>query len=202
MAVRTPPGPTAKAPPPLKGPAPVAAPRAPGGPSANAAPGAKPGAASSAGSAAQPGAKPPVTASSLIDESAPWLPPEPDRKTAFLQVYRYWHRQVRPEYADKALPAFLFLVSALPVMVKARDDLKALNLWEPPGEQSRQARDVHSAWKRYCEFLPRAQQALQELDTYRHLSLLTALDDLNGRISKAEKRFREGLPTTRPGQRR
>jgi hypothetical protein len=134
----------------------------------------------------------PPTATSMIDDTASWLPDEPDRRAAFLQVFRYWHGQVRPEYAHKARPAFLFLVTALPVMVKARDDLKALNLWEPPGDQSRQARDVHPAWKKYCEFLPRAAQALQELDDYRHLSLLSALDDLNGRVSKAEKRFREG----------
>ena len=143
-----------------------------------------------------------MTASSLIDEDAAWLPPEPERRTAFLQVFRYWHSQVRPENAAKATPAFLFLVTALPVMVKARDDLKALNLWEPPGEQSRQARDQHSAWRKYCEFLPRAQQALQELDAYRHLSLLTGLDDLNARITKAEKRFREGAPVVKPGGRR
>jgi len=141
---------------------------------------------------AAPAAPPPITASSLINEDAPWLPPEPERKAAFLNVYRYWHRQVRPENAAKALPAFLFLVTALPVMVKARDDLKRLNLWEPPGEQSRVARDQHSAWKKYCEFLPRAQQALQELDAYKHLSLLSGLDDLMARITTAEQRFREG----------
>jgi hypothetical protein len=143
---------------------------------------------------AAPAAPAPITASSLINEDAPWLPPEPERKAAFLNVYRYWHRQVRPEYAAKALPALLFLVTALPVMVKARDTLKALNLWEPPGEHSRQARDQHSAWKKYCEFLPRAQQALQELDAYKHLSLLSGLDDLMARITTAEQRFREGPP--------
>jgi hypothetical protein len=143
--------------------------------------------------AAPAGPAGPPSASQLIDDTVPWLPDEADRKAAFLQVYRYWHAQVRPEYAHKARPAFLFLVTALPVMVKARDTLKALNLWEPPGEHSRQARDVHPAWRKYCEFLPRATQALQELDDYRHLSLLTALDDLNGRVTKAEKKFREGI---------
>jgi hypothetical protein len=135
-----------------------------------------------------------ITAQDLIDENAPWLPAEPDRKAAFFQVYRYWHAQVRPESAAKARPAFLFLVTALPMMVKARDDLKALNLWEPPGEQSRQARDAHSAWRRYCDMLPRAQQALGELDSFSHLSLLSALDDLQDRILKAEVRYRQGLP--------
>ena len=214
IEVRKPPGPQAKpAPAPLKGPA---ASTPPHGPASAAA--AQSGASKPVGAAAQvaQGGKPaapspqaatppatatagPPTAASLIDESAPWLPPEAERKVAFLQVFRYWHGQVRPEYAHKARPAFLFLVTALPVMVKARDTLQALNLWEPPGEHSRQARDTHSAWKKYCEFLPRATQALQELDDYRHLSLLTALDDLNTRVIKAEKKFREGIPTTRPG---
>jgi hypothetical protein len=133
-------------------------------------------------------------AQDLIDGKAPWLPEEASRREAFLNIFRYWHAKVRPEYAHKARPAFLFLVTALPVMVQARDHLQSLNLWEPPGEQSRQARDVHPAWRKYCEFLPRATQALQELDDYRHLSLLLALDDLVGRVSKAEKKFREGIP--------
>ena len=131
-------------------------------------------------------------AADLIDRDAGWLPSEPERRDTFLQVYRYWHAQVRPEFKDKATPAFLFLVSALPVMAKARDELKALNLWEPPGEQSRQARDAHPAWKRYCEFLPRTQLALQEIDSYRGYSLLTGVDDLLLRVVKTEKRFREG----------
>lgn len=133
-----------------------------------------------------------VTASQLIDDNAPWLPPEPDRKAAFINVFRYWHNMVRPEFRDKATPAFLFLVTALPMMIQSRDHLKDKNLWEPPGEQSRQARDVHPSWKRYCELLPRAQQALQEIDLYRHLSLLTALDELQTRVTRAEKRYREG----------
>jgi hypothetical protein len=216
MEVRKPPGPQAKPPPPpLKGPAAAAPPKGPAAAAAAAAAGKAPAAKAVAGqappaqpnkpaaqAAAQPatppaaaaGPPPPPTATALIDDTVPWLPDEPERKAAFLQVYRYWHAQVRPEYAHKARPAFLFLVTALPVMVKARDDLKGHNLWEPPGEQSRQARDVHPAWKKYCEFLPRATQALQELDDYRHLSLLSALDDLNARVSKAEKKFREGIP--------
>jgi hypothetical protein len=208
LQARTPPGPQARpaaAPPALKGPPPAAPPAYVAAASAAAAK----SAAIAAAAAARPAAAPtpatppaaatpagPPAAAALIDETAPWLPDESERRTAFLQVYRYWHAQVRPEYAHKAKPAFLFLVTALPVMVKARDTLEAQNLWEPPGEHSRQLRDQHSSWKKYCEFLPRATQALQELDDYRHLSLLTALDDLNGRITKAEKKFREGLPQT------
>jgi hypothetical protein len=142
-----------------------------------------------------------MTAASLIDVDAAWLPDEADRKTAFLQVFRYWHAQVRPEFAHKARPAFLFLVTALPVMIKARDTLIAQDLWEPHGDHSREKRDQHAAWKKYCEFLPRAQQALQELDDYRHLSLLTALDDLSGRITRAEARFREGIAQPAKGKR-
>ncbi|MGZ3273603.1 MAG: hypothetical protein ACXU82_13410 [Caulobacteraceae bacterium] len=219
IEARKPPGPQARpaaAAPPLKGPGPVKPPAYVAAASAAAAKAAAINAAAarvaSAGAptpAAPPAAPAPAapappaqtTATSLIDETAPWLPEEPDRKTAFLQVFRYWHAQVRPEFAKKACPAFLFLVTALPVMVKARDTLVALDLWEPHGEHSRQKRDQHPSWKKYCEFLPRAQQALQDLDDYRHLSLLTALDDLNGRITKAEKKFREGLPQPTKGRR-
>ncbi len=215
IEARKPPGPQAKKPvtaPPLKGPGPAkppayvaaaaaaaaksaaikaaaAAKPPPGQESAQAPPSAPPAATPSAAAPAGP-----PLATSLIDETAPWLPDEAERKSAFLQVFRYWHAQVRPEYAHKAKPSFLFLVTALPVMVKARDTLVALDLWEPHGEQSRQKRDQHPSWKKYCEFMPRAQQALLELDDYRHLSLLTALDDLNGRITRAEKKFREGVP--------
>ena len=212
IEARKPPGPHAKpaAAPPLKGPAPA---KPPAYVAAAAAAAAKSAAVAAAAAAAKPAPAPtpaaappaaaaapagPPTASSLIDESSSWLPDEADRKTAFLQVFRYWHAQVRPEFAHKAKPAFLFLVTALPVMVKARDTLVELDLWEPHGEHSRQKRDQHPSWKKYCEFLPRATQALQELDDYRHLSLLTALDDLSGRITKAEKKFREGLP--QPGK--
>jgi hypothetical protein len=211
LAARTPPGPQAKpaAAPPLKGPPPAKPPAYGAAGSAVAAKSAPIAAAAGAGPAPLAATPPaavaaqagPPAAAALIDESAAWLPDEAERRVAFLQVYRYWHAQVRPEYAHKARPAFLFLVTALPVMVKARDTLEAQNLWEPPGEHSRQLRDQHSSWKKYCEFLPRATQALQELDDYRHLSLLTALDDLNGRITKAEKKFREGLPQPSRGRR-
>ncbi len=206
IEARKPPGPQAKKPvaaPPLKGPGPAKPPAYVAAAAAAAARSAAIKAASASkpppGPAPAPAAAPAApagapSAASLIDESAPWLPDELDRKTAFLQVFRYWHAQVRPEYAHKAKPSLLFLVTALPVMVKARDTLIGLDLWEPHGEHSRQKRDQHPSWKKYCEFLPRAQQALQELDDYRHLSLLTALDDLNGRVTKAEKKFREGVP--------
>jgi hypothetical protein len=212
IEARKPPGPQAKkpaAPPPLKGPGPA---KPPAYVAAAAAAAAKAAAISQAAAASSPAAEPappaaaaapagPPTAASLIDADAPWLPDEAERKTAFLQVFRYWHAQVRPEFAHKAKPSFLFLVTALPVMVKARDTLVALDLWEPHGEHSRQRRDQHPSWKKYCEFLPRATQALQELDDYRHLSLLTAMDDLNGRITKAEKKFREGIPQPAKGRR-
>ena len=217
IEARTPPGPQAKpaAPPPLKGPPPVKPPAyvAAAAAAAGKAAAIKAAAAANPAAAAPTAATPPaaaaviakaaapVTAASLIDPSAPWLPDEEDRKTAFLQVFRYWHAQVRPEFAHKAKPSFLFLVTALPVMVKARDTLVGLDLWEPHGEHSRQKRDQHPSWKKYCEFLPRAQQALLELDDYRHLSLLTALDDLNGRVIKAEKKFREGVPLPPKGRR-
>ena len=214
IEARKPPGPQANkpaAPPPLKGPGARQAPAYVAAAAAAAAKAAaiKAAAAAKAAPEAAPApAAPPViaapagppSATSLIDTAAPWLPDEDDRKTAFLQVFRYWHAQVRPEFAHKARPSFLFLVTALPVMVKARDTLIALDLWEPHGDQSREKRDQHPSWKKYCEFMPRAQQALLELDDYRHLSLLTALDDLNGRITRAEKKFRDGAAPPAKGR--
>jgi hypothetical protein len=132
-----------------------------------------------------------IPAASLIDENAAWLPSDPERRDVFLQVFRFWHAQVQPQYAAQATPAFLYLVTALPVLIKARDALKADNLWEPRSEQSLSRRDAHPAWKKYCEFLPRAQQATIEIKTYSNVSLTSGLDDLFARVTSAERMFRQ-----------
>jgi hypothetical protein len=134
----------------------------------------------------------PVDAVALIDERAAWLPPAGERRTAFLQVFRYWHSQVRPGYTASATPAFLFLVTVLPVMAKARDELKEMSLWEPPEGPMCDMRDVQPAWRKYCEFLPRVQQAAMEIAPYRALSLVADMDGLLARVTAAEKGFREG----------
>lgn len=133
----------------------------------------------------------------LIDINSAWLPADPERRDAFLKIYRAWHGQVLPQYSRSATPAFLFAFSALPVLKKCRDDLSELDLWDPLTQAGHEAKEVHPAWKKYCEFLPRASAALQEIGTYSDYSIFSQLDDLIDRVVKAEQRFRQG-PEQRP----
>jgi hypothetical protein len=128
----------------------------------------------------------------LINEQATWLPPDPVRKASFFEAYRIWHLQVQPQFARAATPTFLFLYIALPVMKQCRDELMDLDLWNPLGQRALNARDSHVAWKKYTEFMPRAQVAMMEIPIYATYSLLSDLDALCERIITAEKRFREG----------
>ncbi|PZR33876.1 hypothetical protein [Caulobacter segnis] len=132
------------------------------------------------------------TANDLINENASWLPPDPARKAGFFEAYRIWHLQVQPQFSKAATPTFLFLYIALPVMKQCRDELVDLDLWNPLGQRALNARDNHVAWKKYTEFMPRAQVAMMEIPIYATYSLLTDLDALCERILVAEKRFREG----------
>ncbi len=128
----------------------------------------------------------------LINEQATWLPPDPARKAGFFEAYRIWHLQVQPQFGRAATPTFLFLYIALPVMKQCRDELMDLDLWNPLGQRAMAARDNHISWKKYTEFMPRAQVALMEIPIYATYSLLSDLDALCERITTAEKRFREG----------
>ncbi|WP_297513208.1 hypothetical protein [uncultured Caulobacter sp.] len=128
----------------------------------------------------------------LINENATWLPPDPSRKAGFFEAYRIWHLQVQPQFQRAATPTFLFLYIALPVMKQCRDELIDLDLWNPLGQRALNARDNHVAWKKYTEFMPRAQVAMMEIPIYATYSLLSDLDALCERITTAEKRFREG----------
>lgn len=132
------------------------------------------------------------TANELINEGATWLPPDPARKAGFFEAYRIWHLQVQPQFGRAATPTFLFLYIALPVMKQCRDELMDLDLWNPLGQRAMAARDSHVSWKKYTEFMPRAQVALMEIPIYATYSLLSDLDALCERILTAEKRFREG----------
>lgn len=132
------------------------------------------------------------SAQELINPDLQWLPPDPARKANFFEAFRIWHMQVQPQFARAATPTFLFLYIALPVMKECRDELMDLNLWNPLGQRAMNARDTHLAWKKYCEFMPRAQVAMMEIPIYATYSLLSDLDALCERIITAEKRFREG----------
>jgi hypothetical protein len=128
----------------------------------------------------------------LINDQATWLPPDPAKKAGFFEAYRIWHLQVQPQFGRAATPTFLFLYIALPVMKQCRDELMDLDLWNPLGQRAMAARDNHVSWKKYTEFMPRAQVALMEIPIYATYSLLSDLDALCERIVVAEKRFREG----------
>ena len=143
------------------------------------------------GAEAEAAAPDAVTADSLIDLDAGWLPTDPERRDVFLQVFRFWHAKVNRQHAAQATPAFLYLVTTLPVLIKARDDLQAERLWEPKSEASQAKREAHPAWRKYCEFLPRAQQASSEIKAYRTISLITGLDDMLKRVTAAEKMYRQ-----------
>lgn len=136
------------------------------------------------------------SAQELINPDLQWLPPDPARKAGFFEAFRIWHMQVQPQFARAATPTFLFLYIALPVMKECRDELMTLNLWNPLGQRAMNARDGHIAWKKYCEFMPRAQVAMMEIPIYATYSLLSDLDALCERIIVAEKRFREGPQKT------
>lgn len=128
-----------------------------------------------------------------IRQDASWLPPQPERREAFLAAYRLWHMQVLPKFADAATPEFLFLFIAVGQLMKARDELDAIGLFSRTSNAKKQQREDQPAWKRYCELLPKAQAALASIPTYNSYSLFNELEELHPRITTAEQRFR-GVP--------
>jgi len=136
-----------------------------------------------------------ATTENLIREGqaqSSWLPPEPERRQAFFAAFRMWHMQVRPRFAAAASPAFLYIYSALPGMIKTRDTLVMMDLWTPPTEAGRRARNSHDLWRRFCDTMMRVEAARADFAIYRQYSLTDQLDDLWARVQQAEVRFRSG----------
>ena len=127
-------------------------------------------------------------AEALSQGDSPWLAPE--RRDAFMMGYRMWHMQVQPKFAAAATPAFLYLFSALPGMIKARDGLIQEELWQPATDLGRRKREIHPLWRKFNESMVRVEAARLEFAIYRQYSLTTELDDLWGRVKLAEERFR------------
>ncbi len=125
-----------------------------------------------------------------IRQDASWLPPQAERRDAFLAAYRLWHMQVLPKFAEAATPEFLFLFIAVGQLMKARDELDAIGLFSRTSNAKKQQREDQPAWKRYCELLPKAQAALATIPTYNSYSLFNELEELHPRITVAEQRFR------------
>ncbi len=136
----------------------------------------------------------PVSAQALIDEKAGWLPQGTWGKTAYFSLFRLWHGRVRAEYTAHATPHFLFLLAMLPVLTKARDELKSMTLWDPPAGPLKDVRDGQPAWRQYSAFLPRIEQTVAEVGPYSEIKLPQDLDHLLENMTVAESAFREGPP--------
>lgn len=128
-------------------------------------------------------------ADTLSQAPMSWLPA--DRREAFLMGYRMWHMQVSPHFAASATPAFLFLFSAVPGLLKSRTELQALGHWEPATELAKHQREQHPLWRRHSDTLLRVEAARQDLPIYKTYSLSSALDELWSRLERAEQRFRD-----------
>jgi len=131
-------------------------------------------------------------AETLSQVDPEWL--AADRRDAFMMGYRMWHMQVQPRFAAAATPAFLYLFSALPSMLKARDSLVELGLWNPSTQKAKGERDNHPLWRRFTDSAVRVETARQEFAIYKQYSLWTELDELWSRVKLAEERFRKPAP--------
>jgi len=127
-------------------------------------------------------------AEALIRVESPWMSPE--RRDAFMTAYRMWHMQVQPNYAASATPAFLFVYSALPRMLKLMSDLEALGLWDPPTVKGQAQRRDHDLWRRYCESMTRVESARIDCPLVARHSLTSQLKEIWEQVRKLEARIR------------
>lgn len=118
-----------------------------------------------------------------------WLPPDPDKRAAFKQAFRFWRSQVKPAHRAAAKPAFLFLYSTCLLLKDLRNELIAAGLWDAHTARQ-QERDRHPAWGKYCEHLMRAESALITLPEFGGYSLYSDLDKLIERLVKTEHKYR------------
>jgi hypothetical protein len=127
-------------------------------------------------------------AKTLAQAPTPWLSVE--RREAFLMAYRMWHMQVRPNYAGVATPAFLFIYSALPNMLKLKQALTDIDLWDPPTVAGKNQRRDHDLWRRYCETMTRVESARVECRISGNFSLTSELPQMWERVRTTEEKFR------------
>src|SRR5438876_1176476 len=83
----------------------------------------------------------------LCPAPSPWMSEE--RRDAFLVGYRMWHMQIQPHYASEATPSFLFIFGSLPNMLKIKQQLIEISLWDPPTQKGKEQRQNHDLWRRY-----------------------------------------------------
>ena len=84
-------------------------------------------------------------------------------------------------------------------MVKARDSLIELELWNPPTDKGKQERGEHPLWRRFCDVMVRVEAARTEFEIYKQYNLFTQINELWQRIQQTEVRFRTA-PPARPQQ--
>ena len=129
-------------------------------------------------------------AETLASAPSPWMSDE--RRDAFMTGYRMWHMQIQPAYAAEASPGFLFVFGSLPNLMKLKQSLVEINLWDPPTEKGKEERRNHDLWRRYCESMTRIESARSEIGPLRQYSLQTQIDEMWEYVKKLERRYRTG----------
>lgn len=127
-------------------------------------------------------------AQTLSQSPSPWLSDE--RRDSFMVGYRMWHMQILPHYAAEATPGFLFIFGALPNMLKIKQQLIDIGLWDPPTQKGKEQRQNHDLWRRYCENMARIESARVDIATLRQYSLAAQIEDMWEHVKKLERRFR------------
>lgn len=129
-------------------------------------------------------------AETLAQGPSPWLSEE--RREAFMTGYRMWHMQIQPQHAADASPGFLFIFGVLPNMLKLKQSLVEIDLWDPPTNKGKEQRQNHDLWRRYCEHMARIESARVEIAALRQYSLVTQVEDMWEHVKKLERRYRTG----------
>ena len=129
-------------------------------------------------------------AETLTQAPSPWLSDE--RRDSFMVGYRMWHMQIVPHYASEASPGFLFMFGSLPNMLKIKQQLIEIGLWDPPTQKGKEQRQGHDLWRRYCENMARIESARVEIPSLRQYSLGTQIEEMWEHVMKLERRFRTG----------
>ena len=127
-------------------------------------------------------------AETLSQAPSPWMSDE--RRAAFMVGYRMWHMQILPHYASDATPAFLFIFGALPNMLKIKQQLAEIGLWDPPTQKGKDQRQNHDLWRRYCESMARIESARIEIPALKQYSLATQIEEMGEHMKRLERRFR------------
>jgi hypothetical protein len=127
-------------------------------------------------------------AQTLCQAPTPWLSDE--RRDAFMTGYRMWHMLIHPSHAADASPAFLFIYGVLPTMLKLRQSLVEIGLWDPPTNKGKEDRRNHDLWRRYCEHMARIESARGDILPLKQYSLATQIEEMWEHVRKLERRYR------------